>query len=122
MELLDYASLATTQDKLAIAWDEVLAYEPSAIGTYLKWYYSSHQGKRPSSSELTDQFLANRFNATPDVKVTKTLATAIVDEVDRMDAAFSLLEYMGNGNWPLSKDKKTVQWDRERLRMLVIHL
>jgi hypothetical protein len=122
MELLDDASLAAVQDKLAGAWDEVLAYEPGEIDTYLKWYYSSHQGKRPSPSELTEQFLANRFNAPPDVKMTKTLAGQIVDEVDRMDAAFSLLEDMGDGNWPFSKDKKTVQWDRERLRMLVTHL
>jgi hypothetical protein len=122
MELLDAAPLVSVQEKLAAAWDEVLAYEPTSIDTYLKWYYSSYQGKRPSSSELTEQFLTNRFSAAPDTKMTKALASAIVEEVDRMDDAFALFEDMGDGQWPFSKDKDTVQWDRERLRMLVTHL
>ncbi|MBB5987870.1 DUF262 domain-containing protein [Sphingobium lignivorans] len=122
MELLDATPLASSQGGLASAWDEVLAYEPKVIDTYLKWYYSSHEGKRPSSSELTDQFLEYRFKVTAGTKVTKALANSIVDEVERMDAAFELLDKMGDGAWPFSKDKSTVRWDRERLSMLVTHL
>lgn len=56
LELLDDKSLTSIQDKLALAWDDVLAHEPRDIDKFLRWYFASHEGRRPSSSGLTISF------------------------------------------------------------------
>lgn len=122
LEMLDGGGLGSTQEKLADAWDEVLAYKPGAIDEYLRWYFSSYEGKRPSSSELADQFMKLRFGEEPSGMVTKEKAKAIVAEVEQIDDAFELFEKFGDATWPFRKDRKTVRWERERLAMLVTHL
>lgn len=122
MELLDEKTFAETQDALAVAWDKVLAYPPTETDSYLRWYFSSHQGRRPPSSQLADEFLECRFQAKEGVTVTKTVAVALLKEVEQMDAEFALLSTMGEGEWPSPENAKVLKWDRERLRMLVAHL
>ena len=122
MELLDQPELLGTQDKVAKRWDEVLAYSPGEIDSYLRWYFSSHEGKRPSSSALADEFMTARFKVTDGVQIDVTRAQAMLAEVKAMATAFSQLETMGEGDWPLKTNPKVVSWDRERLRMLVVHL
>ena len=86
MELLDSKPLTAIQEKLSERWDSVLAYPPTEIDSYLRWYYSSREGKRPKSSNLTDQFLEFRFNCKDKTALTKLEAQAILDEVERIDA------------------------------------
>ena len=122
MELLDAKPLASTQETLANTWDEVLAYPPSDTDSYLRWYFSSLEGRRPSSSGLADQFLECRFKAKDGQPVNKTGANAILKEAKQLSAEFALLSTMGEGEWPLDDNAKVLKWDRERLRMLVVHL
>lgn len=122
MELLDATSLTSIQDKVAEQWDKVLAYPPDDIDKYLRWYFSSWQGKRPRSSNLADQFLESRFRCKRKSIVNKTEAQAILKEVEQMDADFALLRTLGDGDWPYTDHSIVHSWDRERLRMLVTHL
>lgn len=122
MELLDGKGLASIQENLADTWDEVLAYPPGETDSYLRWYFSSHEGRRPSSSGLADQFLECRFKAKDGEPVAKAAANQILKEARQMSAEFSLLSTMGEGEWPLADNPKVLKWDRERLRMLVVHL
>lgn len=46
----------------------------------------------------------------------------ILAEVEQMDDEFALLETLGAGDWPYSDLSQVTSWDRERLRMLVVHL
>lgn len=121
MELLDDKTVAAVQNSLANTWDSVLAYEPAAIDSYLRWYMASHEGRRPSSSALADQFLACRFKANAE-PLSKAQAKDILVEVKKIDMEFALLHTIGDGEWPFEQDKKVSRWDRERLRMLVSHL
>lgn len=122
MELLDDKALVATQDSLAKRWDSVLGYPPAEIDSYLRWYYSSHEGKRPKSANLADQFLEFRFKCKDQTTVKEQAAKAILAEVEQMDDEFALLETLGVGDWPYSNPSEVTNWDRERLRMLVTHL
>lgn len=123
MELLDQKDLSATQNALAKTWDRVLAYAPGDIDSYLRWYYSSHEGKRPRSSNIADQFLEQRFKRKDGDPVGKQEAKAILAEVVQIDDEFVLLETLGGGDWPYTDDtNKVMAWDRERLRMLVVDL
>lgn len=122
MELLDTPALHDMQSKVAKRWDEVLAYGSKDIDDYLRWYFASHEGKRPSSSGLADDFMRARFKVTDGVGMNQTRAQAMLSEVKSMSAAFGQLDTMGDGEWPLEPNPKVLNWDRERLRMLVTHL
>ncbi|MDE0534634.1 MAG: DUF262 domain-containing HNH endonuclease family protein [Albidovulum sp.] len=122
MELLDSKPLLLIQDKLSETWDSVLAYPPAEVDSYLRWYYSSHEGNRPKSANLADQFLDNRFNCLGKEKATKAEAQEVLEESVRMDEDFAKLRTLGEGDWPYQDHSKVVSWDRERLRMLVVHL
>lgn len=122
MELLDHKDLATTQNSLAERWDSVLSYPPKDIDSYLRWYYSSHEGTRPKKTNLADQFLEQRFKCKGKTLVSKHGAKDILKEVERMDSEFGLLETLGDGDWPYHDYSQVTGWDRERLRMLVAHL
>jgi hypothetical protein len=122
MELLDDKELAATQDSLAKRWDSVLGHPPAEIDSYLRWYYSSHEGKRPKSANIADQFLEFRFKCKDRTTIGKQAAKAVLAEVERMDDEFALLETLGMGEWPYDDPSQVTSWDRERLRMLVVHL
>ena len=122
MELLDSKSLTAIQDKVAEQWDKVLAYPPGDIDSYLRWYFSSWQGKRPKSSNLANQFLEFRFGSKSAPIARKTEAEAILKEVWQLDHDFALLRTLGEGDWRYADHSTVDSWDRERLRMLVTHL
>jgi hypothetical protein len=122
MELLDQKDLIAIQSSLAERWDRILAYLPNDIDSYLRWYYSSQEGKRPKSSNIADQFLEQRFKHKDPGPVNKHEAKAILAEVEQIDDEFALLETFGGGDWPYVNDTKVTGWDRERLRMLVVDL
>ena len=122
MELLDQKPLQATQTTVAAHWDRVLAYPSTDIDSYLRWYFSSLEGKRPKSSNLADQFLEFRFGCKDQEKIEKKEADKILEEVKRIDAEFAQLEVLGVGDWPYASHSGVTSWDRERLRMLVVHL
>ena len=122
LELLDSKELAPTQNKLSERWDSVLAYASRDIDSYLRWYYSSHEGKRPKPSKLADQFLEYRFKCQDKSSATKAEAQVVFEEVERIDTEFATLQRLGDGEWPYEDHSNVVSWDRERLRMMVVHL
>ena len=122
MELLDHKSLAATQNEMSERWDSILAYSPEDIDSYLRWYFSSWQGKRPKPSSLADQFLESRFQCKDKRTASKAEAQLILEEVKQLDSDFSILRTLGEGEWPYVNHSNVSSWDRERLRMLVTHL
>jgi Protein of unknown function DUF262/Protein of unknown function (DUF1524) len=122
MELLDQKSLLPTQSSVSIHWDRVLGYPPGDIDSYLRWYFSSLEGKRPKSSNLADQFLECRFGCKDQQTIDKKAADRILEEVKLLDAEFAQLRTLGDGDWPFTDHGGVTSWDRERLRMLVVNL
>lgn len=122
MELLDSKPLVSIQNTLATHWDSVLSYPPPDIDNYLRWYFSSLEGKRPKSSNLAGQFLEVRFKCKDKTIPNKEGAQAILQEVKQMQAAFASMQTLGDGDWPYADHGTVMAWDRERLRLLVNHL
>ena len=122
LEVLDQRELSAIQDEVATCWDRVLAYRPQDIDSYLRWYYSSFEGKRPKSSDLAGQFLERRFSSAEANPLGESEAKAIFDEVKSLDTEFVFLEILRDGDWPYSDQSTVYSWDRERLRALVVHL
>jgi len=122
MELLDRKELRAIQNDLSDAWDRILTYPPSDIDSYLRWYFSSREGKRPKSSNLADQFLNCRFKCDEGTSIGKRQAEGVLAEAKNIDGDFSTLQALGDGDWPYYSHSNVTAWDRERLRMLVTHL
>ena len=122
MEILDQDALIPIQNKVADTWDNVLAYPPRDIDSYLRWYFSSWEGKRPKSSNLAGQFLEFRFQCNDLKEIEEEKAKETLEEVQRMDDAFATLRTLGDGEWPYADHSQVARWDRERLRMLVTYL
>ena len=122
LEVLDQRELSAIQEEVATCWDRVLAYPPQDIDSYLRWYYSSFEGKRPKSSDLAGQFLERRFSSAEANPLGESEAKAILDEVKSLDTEFVFLEILRDGDWPYSDQSTVYSWDRERLRALVVHL
>ena len=122
MELLDDSSLSSIQNSTAEFWDKVLAYPPNDIEDYLRWYFSSWHGRRPTSSGLVEQFLEHRFQYRDQVVLNSNDAKKVLGEVRQLDKEFSSLKTLRLGNWPCEDHSHVKQWDCERLRMLVSHL
>ena len=123
MEMLDQKALSAIQNRVADSWDKVLAYPPGDIDSYLGWYFSSWEGRRPRSSNLADQFLEHRFKhkgGATAIDIEK--AEEILAEVNRLDHEFTVLCTLSDGDWPFVDNGEVTRWDRERLRMLVTHL
>ena len=122
MEKLDDNALRTIQDDLSKYWDSVLAYPAKDVDSYLRWYFSSYEGKRPKPSNLASQFLEHRFGCVDEATLTKAKAKVVLGEVKQLDADFSRLQTLGDGEWPYGGQSVVTRWDRERLRLLVTHL
>ena len=120
LELLENQTLV--QNKVADRWDNVLSYPPADINNYFRWYFSSWEGKRPKSSNLSDQFIESRFKCTDVESADNSKAQDILEEVKSLDNDFTTLRTLGDGEWPYTDNSLVDTWDRERLRMLVTHL
>lgn len=119
LELLDDDEHGTTQNKVSDNWDDMLAYTPDSIDNYLSWYFSSMEGRRPKPVELVDEFLKHRFKCEDRDSATTQDADWILTEAEQVNAAFSTLDTMNEGEWPYSDHRGVADWDRERLRILV---
>ena len=122
LEVLDQQQLSAIQDEVSICWDRVLAYSPPETDSYMRWYYSSFEGKRPTLSDLAGQFFERRFSSAKVDPLGEPEAKAILDEVRSLDTEFLFLEKLTKGDWPYSDQTTVNSWDRERLRALVVHI
>ena len=122
LEKLDSNGLRSIQNDVAKFWDSVLMYPANDIDRYLRWYFSSYEGKRPKSSNLASQFLDDRFKCAGKAILTKPEAKAVLKEVTQLDEDFARLQTISDGEWPYAGSTKITKWDRERLRLLSTHL
>lgn len=115
-------SQTSIQNKVEERWNNVLSYPPADINNYLRWYFSSWEGKRPKSSNLSDQYINSRFKCMDVESADNSKAQDILEEVKNLDNDFMTLRTLGDGEWPYTDNSLVDTWDRERLRMLVTHL
>ena len=120
LELLE--SYVDAQEHTASLWDNILQYDPGEINDNLRWYFASYEGRRPSSSNLADDFLDSRLPCHLNDNFSEDNVEAIKIELERMQDDCNTLHKIGDAYWPYADTPKVKHWDRERLHMLVSHL
>lgn len=107
-------------DTVKDAWDKILWYEDEAIEGFLRAYYPSHLGRRAPSRDLPDSYL-KAFFFEQNTEIDKPKADRIRDRIENMRIESQKYHLIANGQWPYG-DKPISNWDRDRLKRLVIHL
>ena len=122
LEVLDAADDQVIQDQVARNWDDILAYTARSTDEYLRWYFSSMEGRSPSAGDLANDYLTCRFKCKEEDPLSVEGALRIRSEVERMNTEFATLDTMSSGKWPWDDNGRVGKWDRARLWILVEHL
>lgn len=126
LEMLDPPEYSGRQRVIEEAWNDILADPPSQTERFLKWYYSSVMGKRPGTASLLDDFLGAFFPQHADTVdgVVRSVeeAQSVVDEVRNLQKEISILRKLVEGEWPYPDGQPITQWEKDRLRLLIVEL
>lgn len=110
LELLE--SHVAEQNAIEPEWDEVLRFEEAQVDQFLKSYFSSFSGRRPSKTELwvdvRDEFFAQAL------PVQAQGAGEIRDRVRRMRIESDWFDSIRSGEWPFDPPAAAA-WDQNRL-------
>jgi hypothetical protein len=98
------------QRKVEKIWDEILAGKPSHIERFLRAYYASYQGRRPSRRQLFDDLLSAFF---PEAATPGDVAKVVQD----LRRCYYIYSAIADGEWPY-ENSAIVAWDRNRLIIL----
>ena len=98
------------QEEVEKVWDEILAGKPSHIEHFLRAYYASYQGTRPSRRQLFDDLLSAFF---PGGASTAEIAKRVQD----LKRCYYIYTSIAEGDWPY-ENSSVAAWDRNRLKLL----
>lgn len=122
LELLGDSRWRAQQESAEKLWDQILSGAPTATEAFLRAYYSSVCGKRPSKTTLLDEFLDKFFPKRAIPPQTENEANAIVQTIQEILSETVRFRGLVDGDWPYEADTITTLWARDRLRLLVIEL
>lgn len=106
---------AATQTAVEPDWDLILQYEEPEIDQFLRAYFASHSGRRPSKADLWTDVRDEFFNQT--LPVSAGDAAAVQTRVGRMRQESEWLHAIRGGDWPYDP-AMAAAWDRGRLTRL----
>jgi len=123
LEAIAPVALAAENVAMEKQWDEILSGRDLDIREGLMWAFASQIGSWPGKSTLLSDLQTGLFPmATPGQALSRAQADALVAAVDSLAADFATLRSIKRGDWPLPAHQATTAWDRDRLRLLVVHL
>ncbi len=124
LELLDSDTHADKQDSVLNCWNKILADHPDDTEKFLRWYFASVKGKRPSKTDLFDDFLKAFFpQHTKEVAdITEADATSILNSVKLLEKEVLTMRKLIEGEWPYESTVQSPAWNKERLRLLIVDL
>lgn len=123
MELLDNSNYSALQSTAESIWNKILSDPPQLTESFLRSYYSSVRGKRPSESGLFDEFLEEFFPQHRAQVVTATDANNIIQTIQNIEKEIIVYRELIEGDWPyLTADPQLTSWDRDRLGLLIREL
>ena len=104
-------------------WDEILSGKDLDVRQGLAWSYASQIGVLPGKATLLSDLQTNLFpsllSADP---LTRSQADDLIGAVAALAEDFAALRAILRGDWPLSAHAAITAWDRDRLRLLTVHL
>ena len=121
LELLE--DFASSQEKAALVWDELLSHPARDIERFFQAIYPSVTGKRAQGDlfeALEEEFLPGSAPAS------SSDAQKVVSRVEWFRDEFLLYTKLVDGGWPFDRKAKgqqgVNQWQKERLRRLTVIL
>lgn len=105
----------TEQTAIEPEWDSILQYEEAEVDQFLKAYFSSHTGQRPSKADLWSDVRDAFFGQT--VPLSQADAAAVKTRVSEMRQEAEWLHAIRAGEWPYDP-ASAIAWDRGRLTRL----
>ena len=123
LEAIEPVAPANVMEAVEQDWDDILSGRELEVRKGLQWVYASQVGDWPGRSTLLADLTRNLF---PPLAGEAALTREQGDEVARSVASlrhdFSILSDIMGGEWPLPAHQAIRAWDKDRLRLLVVHL
>lgn len=123
LEAMAPVAIAAENETMERQWDEILSGKDLDIRDGLMWVYASNIGLWPGRGTLLADLQAGLFPmVAPGEPLNRMQADALISAMGSLADDFSTLRAINRGDWPLAPHQATTAWDRDRLRLLVVHL
>jgi hypothetical protein len=116
--------LATAGEMAAVEanWNAILNGKDIDLGRALGSAYASHIGESPGEASLLTDLQTALFPGLEADPFTRADADALVATVRTLEQDIATLTTIMRGDWPLPAHATVCGWDRDRLRLLIVHL
>lgn len=123
LEAIEAVAPANLMETVESSWDAILAGRNLDIRKGLQWVYASQVGDWPGRSTLLADLTRNLFPplATEEA-LTREQADEVAAAVASLEHDFGVLSEIVTGEWPMETHQAIRPWDKDRLRLLVVHL
>lgn len=123
LEAIEPVAPANLMETVEAKWDAILAGRNLDIRKGLQWVYASQVGDWPGRSTLLADLTRNLFPplATEEA-LTREKAAEVAAAVASLEHDFGVLSDIVSGEWPMEAHPAIRPWDKDRLRLLVVHL
>lgn len=122
LELLDNPSFSNQQATAENIWDKILSDPPELTEAFLRSYYASVRGKRPSKSRLFDEFLEAFFPEHNSQTILDQEADNIIQTIKNIEEEIEIYRKIVDGIWPFNRISPITLWDTDRLNLLIREL
>ncbi|MCC3154615.1 DUF262 domain-containing HNH endonuclease family protein [Hymenobacter sp. BT770] len=106
------------QDSVESLWDQILADDPATTEKFLKWLYISKQGKRADTNNFVDDFMHVFYGASAPI-TSAASANGLVRSTQEINRNVVFCRKLDAGEWPFPSKSPIVDWDENRLNLLV---
>lgn len=117
LELLENHTIQ--QQSVEAIWDSILSDLPNVTEEYLRWVYASYVGSKPGTNTLFDNFLDKFFPEHKNATISATDANKILQTTQQLLSDIKTCKVINDGAWPFLLRPPVVQWDTNRLTLLI---
>lgn len=104
------------------AWDAMLAESAIEVRRALQWIFASHFGRSAGPATLLTEFQEAMFPMLRDDGINADDAASLAKSVADLRDEFAKLERIADGEMPFEGANNVCTWERDRLRLLILHL
>lgn len=123
LEAIEPVAPANVMEAVEKSWDAILAGCNLDIRKGLQWVYASQVGDWPGRSTLLGDLTRNLFPPlAAEEPLTREQADEVAAGVSSLEHDFGILSDILGGEWPMPWHQAIRAWDKDRLRLLIVHL
>lgn len=122
LEALEPIATAAEMAAVEASWNVILNGHDIDIGRALSSAYASQIGDVPGEATLLTDLQTGLFPMLAVDPFTRAEADALLATVKALEQDIATLTTIVRGDWPLAPHSSVCGWDRDRLRLLIVHL